>query len=652
MMRIKYISLKHTPTLGIIALILMSISALWYASQLIRFGIVFDRVDLMGLYFISSIIALIMVFKSGDAVIQSRFIFIVCTFSTIATILFLGQFLGTFGSIYDKRETIYFDFLRAIILLAAGTTVLALKPSRHFIVPRYLLIITGCAAAYWVLVYAFPGIVREWYGTRSAPSEMFPDGLLLLSKRNPERDVQQNALILLMITWVATIAFGRFRYFKAQEAITPHEHFTNTKSTQVTDKNEEKPKIPEEEVSRGFLDMGIFKTIKWAFLAGFVFMALTTGKEKLEQFGRWIDGESNTAPISVPALEEPMLPGSRSIRANDLNIGSFQFSIKKDWSTVESVDFNYVHDINIYYSYLLNSSGNFTDDKSPFLVSTPKVYTVILPNEAGHIFSVHKRVFLKVSNDAKDLVTAMDALTKEQQKNTSIMTGTSILSPDKNVIISGDFDKNTVSPDDIFDMALSNQISFMSGTKNEDFSLEVKRSRRSQTGAYTIAEIDYTYTMDKQQQRLSAVLYWHYKEGAPWGDLGIFLVTLNEKGASKNKKALRKTFSSLLIKDGDQEIWRNLKYDVSPDTEIMPFVRINIDPLKLKAFGLTIKQVEEMLKANLPMTTDDIQDITILMAEDGSNIIRLSDVAMTYTLGRGNQKIQDFNSIILTVTSR
>ncbi len=153
MMKIKYPYLKHTPTLSIIAFILMSISALWYASQLIRFGIVFDQVDLMGLYFIGGIIALIMVFKSGDAVTQSRFIFIICTLSTIATILFLGQFLGTFGSIYDKRETIYFDFLRAIILLAAGTTMLTLKPWQHFIVPRYLLIITGCAAAYWVLVY-------------------------------------------------------------------------------------------------------------------------------------------------------------------------------------------------------------------------------------------------------------------------------------------------------------------------------------------------------------------------------------------------------------------------------------------------------------------------------------------------------------------
>jgi len=648
-MKIKFPYLKHTPTLSIIAFILMSISALWYASQLIRFGIVFDRVDLMGLYFISSIIALIMVFKSGEAVIQSRFIFIVCAISTIATILFLGQFLGTFGSIYDKRETIYFDFLRAIILLAAGTTVLALKPSRHFIVPKYILIITGCAAAYWVLVYAFPGIVREWYGTRSAPSEMFPDGMLLLSKRNPERAVQQNAFILLMITWISTIAFGRFRYCKAQEAITPHEHFTKTKSTHVTDKNEEKSKIPEEGVSRGFLDMGFFETIKWAFLAGFVFMALTTGKEKLEQFGRWIDGESNTVPISVPALENPLMPGSRSIRANNLHIGSFQFSIKKNWPTVESVDLNYIRSINPRYSDLLYSSVDFTDDKSPFLVSTLKVYTVILPNKAGHIFSLHKRVFLKVSNDAKDFVTAMDALTKEQQKNTSLMTGTGTLSPDKNVIVSGDFDKNMGSPDDIFDIALSNQISFMSSIKNEGFPVDVKRSRRSQTGAYTIAEIDYTYTMD-EQQRLSAVLYWHYEEGVPWGDLGIFLVALNEKAASKNKKALRKTFSSLHLTNDDQEIWRNLNYDVSTDTEIMPFVRVNIDPYKLKALDLTVKQVEEILKLSLPTTTNDIQEIELMTKNEYQ--VYLRDVAMIILLSPGNQKIQDLNSIMLTVLER
>jgi hypothetical protein len=43
------------------------------------------------------------------------------------------------------------------------------------------------SATGWLFVYACPSVVREWYGTRTEPSESFPEGILDLSRRNPER---------------------------------------------------------------------------------------------------------------------------------------------------------------------------------------------------------------------------------------------------------------------------------------------------------------------------------------------------------------------------------------------------------------------------------------------------------------------------------
>lgn len=218
MEKIKSIFQKYPRVPSIIALTLMGLSLLWYGDQFLRFGIAFDSVDLMGSYFIASTIALIMLLKSGDDILSNnRFMIVVGTLSTMAFILFLGQFLGKFGGVYHPKEPIAFHVVRSIFLIATGIMLYIFKPNQHFIIHKYLLIITGCAGAYWAFVYGFPLIVREWYGTRGAPSEMFPDGLLLLSKRNPERDVQRDAFIIFIITWLITVISGRLRYKKMQD---------------------------------------------------------------------------------------------------------------------------------------------------------------------------------------------------------------------------------------------------------------------------------------------------------------------------------------------------------------------------------------------------------------------------------------------------
>ena len=124
----------------------------------------------------------------------------------------------------------------------------------------------------------------------------------------------------------------------------------------------------------------------------------------------------------------------------------------------------------------------------------------------------------------------------------------------------------------------------------------------------------------------------------------------NEKAAAKHKRAIKAMFSSLALKEGDQKIWTGQKSPASTDNQIMSFVGIEVDELKLKAMGLNIKKVEEILKSKIPTPLEDVQDIELISG--GENRVLLRDIARIDPLSRHGQKIQDFNSIILTVTPR
>ncbi|TVT58862.1 MAG: hypothetical protein FHK82_03605 [Sedimenticola thiotaurini] len=414
----------------------------------------------------------------------------------------------------------------------------------------------------------------------------------------------------------------------------------------VENKKDESETQEDAPPSLGLFGYSLPKTILLVILAGFVYEASQYGKGRLDQLARWIDGEESTLPIETPSIEEPTIPGVRVVKSDTVEIGSFQFSIQKEWLAVESVDLNYAYNIDPRYAGLLNTSLNGARDKSPFLLSTPKLYTVTLPSEAGHIFSLHQRVFFKASNEAKDVIAALNAMTEQQRKNISFVTGPGTLSPDQNAIVSGDIDKEMVSPDDVFETVFTNQLLQLSQIQKNDSPVSVKRTRITQSGSYKIAEVDYAYTLG-QQHRLSAVLYWHYEEGTPWGDLGIFLVQLNEKSAAKNKRALKKTFSSLHLQAGDQKIWNDLSYDASTDTETMSFVHIDIDTQRLRSFGLNIKQVEEIVASSLPIARNDIGHI-VVAAKNGHQV-DLRDVAITQPLTNSGEQIQNFDSILLTV---
>jgi hypothetical protein len=209
----------HPPTsrgLAVIALLTIGLSLLWYLSQVVKFGVAFDMIDFIGGYFVLSGIAVAVALRSDSSrVSESGFLFLACALAMSATALFLGQFLSTFDPFYKVGGQLFPYLLRGLFLGAAVTTLLALGPRRFFRIPRWLLILTCLVIAGWLFVYACPSIVREWYGTRGEPSELFPKGMLIFSRRNPEREIQGQMLFASAIALLVTIVVGRVRHRRA-----------------------------------------------------------------------------------------------------------------------------------------------------------------------------------------------------------------------------------------------------------------------------------------------------------------------------------------------------------------------------------------------------------------------------------------------------
>lgn len=204
-------------TTSIVALVLMSLSLLWYGSQVIQFGVpTVAVVDLLGAYFVLNVIALFALIRSEvNRIGLNRFLFFVCAINIPVFALFLGQFLSTFDPFYRVGHELYPYLLRGLFLGASATTLMALGPTRFFRFPRWILVVAVIVTAGWLFVYACPSVVREWYGTRTAPSELFPEGILIFRHPNPERDIQGQMLFASAVAWLVVIIVGRIRYRRA-----------------------------------------------------------------------------------------------------------------------------------------------------------------------------------------------------------------------------------------------------------------------------------------------------------------------------------------------------------------------------------------------------------------------------------------------------
>lgn len=172
----------------------------WYLREVIQFG--FPTVlalDLLGAYFLFSVIALLSVIRNRKYGILS---FLACSITLPLSVFFLGKFLSAFVPFYGVSNDSFAYFLRGGFLLGSVALLFAIDPKFFFKFNRWNLIPAILASLAWLFVYIFPETVREWYGTRSEPSELFPDGLLVFSRANPEREIQG------ILFWIAAVTWG------------------------------------------------------------------------------------------------------------------------------------------------------------------------------------------------------------------------------------------------------------------------------------------------------------------------------------------------------------------------------------------------------------------------------------------------------------
>ena len=208
---------RTSPGTAVAALVLIAISLFWYLSQVVMFGFGPDLVDLIGAYFILTGIAVAVALRSdSDRISENGFLLIACALAIPATVLFLGQFMSTFDPFYRVNDRLFPYALRGLFLGTAATTLIALRPSRFFRFPKWLLLLTCFVLVGWLFAYACPSIVREWYGTRTEPSVLFPEGLLTFDRRNPERKIQGQLLFISAVALLITLIVGRVCYRRSR----------------------------------------------------------------------------------------------------------------------------------------------------------------------------------------------------------------------------------------------------------------------------------------------------------------------------------------------------------------------------------------------------------------------------------------------------
>ncbi len=201
--------------LAIAALVLDAVPLFYYVENVGHSGIQYGAIDFLGLFFLAGCIGMVTVLAAkGKHGGDNLFLLLVCAAAIPASALCLGQFLSTFDPSYRGTDLLNPFLVRGSVLIAAVATLFACGPRRFFAPPGWLLVPTGLVTAGWMYVYAFPSAVREWYGTRSPPSDAFPNGLLRLPFRNPERGVQQKMLYAALAAWLLLVVVGRILHHR------------------------------------------------------------------------------------------------------------------------------------------------------------------------------------------------------------------------------------------------------------------------------------------------------------------------------------------------------------------------------------------------------------------------------------------------------
>jgi|GEM_PF-7018761 len=213
---------SNKKALAVVSLILTSICLLWYVLQIFQFGFGPDLTDLLGGYFFLNLYALLALmtrFREASTDDPNEGIqFVACALAIPLTAVFLGQLLSTFDPFYGVNQMVFAYLLRSLFLGVTATTLAAMTPGRFFRFPKWLLGVVFLITAAWIFVYACPSIIREWYGTRTEPSALFPEGLLIFEHANPEGDIQWQLFTGAITSWVALVVIGRILMKKQPSA--------------------------------------------------------------------------------------------------------------------------------------------------------------------------------------------------------------------------------------------------------------------------------------------------------------------------------------------------------------------------------------------------------------------------------------------------
>ncbi|MFK5981241.1 MAG: hypothetical protein QM488_20420 [Rhizobiaceae bacterium] len=402
----------------------------------------------------------------------------------------------------------------------------------------------------------------------------------------------------------------------------------------MTDMKDDHPE-EEETPSLGLFGYNLPQTILLVMLAGFLYQAYTDRDQVADLIDRWVFGIIPPEPISPSQLSTIELSNSIVVEKSSIDVGSFQFSKPEHWLTVQAPDFRYLQfqhpDYMDLFSPLLK---RMIPNVSPFLTSPPKVYAISLPGKGGQIFALNQRITIMTPALLKLISKAIRA--RKEINSTGFQ-----LDPD--LMLPGEIELGHINPDEAFNIALSDQIYYMKRATELVKRPEIRRISRRNYGDYAIAEIDYT---TGENRKISTIIYWHHKEGAAIGELGIFFANL--KNNSQHEDAVRSVFSSLRIGQGKESVWQNLNYDGQQDKDVMPFIRIEINQHYLRQYDLNVPDIREKIRQSLPVEIDKLEDVEVALSE--KNLVRLGDIAIVSRLYGKSQTLQDFNSVMLFVS--
>lgn len=425
----------------------------------------------------------------------------------------------------------------------------------------------------------------------------------------------------------------------------------------------DKPSDVPPETRSFFYGGSFFKEIRLVLLAGFAFAAFQWGGDMMDRLARWIDGE-DTRPTAAIIAEAPVTPSTDTgavvavaeevllTKAADadnsvFHFADFRLNMDKSWSVERMPGRVRPHP---YFKNLLNPTLAYTGPNSPLLEGAPDSYLIELPDDAGQIILLSKAVIINKKLSPSEMIAAREKFGPNGFAVLSIPSRTDKATPlsiekDAPFVFNGNVDPGLISENDLFDHYFLEQITIMRVLENTHGAIELKHVRRRTIDGYEIGEID--YIIGPGTLRLTAVFYWRLQEQASWGEFGLFLALRREPVARKHRRMFE-TVSTLRLMDGERQIWRGLNYEAPAEAETGAFVHLELSGPRLLAFGLTTKQVERKVWAQLPMSINDLELAVILT--HGDSTVRLGDVAKIHPYSRSSDDmLHTPQSIILTV---